>query len=344
MTKRKILVVDDEEAVRHWVAEFLRSEGYDVLEADGAEAAIAAMPGHRLDGFLLDIDMPGASGTALCRRIRGIQEYETAPIMFVTGSTANQEEAFAAGCDDLIDKPFDPLVLRARLHGHLARAETARMLDGTRRMLDRYVSRRTREVAELEARTGTLSRPERRDVVILFTDIRGFTALSEDIEPGELFSLVSAQLEAQVRLVHEYGGYVDKFGGDGIMAIFEGGGKAAQSCRCALHIMESARRTAVGDQRIRQLGIGIHSGPVVIGNIGSSEHLDYSAIGNAVNLAARLCGQATAMSIVVSKAIRDAAMDDSRLRFDAERQAAIRGLKDPVTVYTLGAADDDSSM
>jgi adenylate cyclase len=73
----------------------------------------------------------------------------------------------------------------------------------------------------------------------------------------------------------------------------------------------------------------------VIGNIGSPEHLDYSAIGSAVNLAARLCGQAQAMSIVVSKAVRDTVVDDSRLSFNAERRVRIRGIKEPVTVYTL---------
>ncbi len=76
-------------------------------------------------------------------------------------------------------------------------------------------------------------------------------------------------------------------------------------------------------------------GRVVIGNLGSQEHLDYSVIGNAVNLAARLCGHASPMSIVVSKTVRDAVLTDSRLHFDAERAVTVRGLKDPVTVYTL---------
>jgi adenylate cyclase len=82
-------------------------------------------------------------------------------------------------------------------------------------------------------------------------------------------------------------------------------------------------------------GIGIHAGRAVIGNIGSPEHLDYSAIGSAVNLAARLCGQAQAMSVVVSKAVREGVAGDSRLKFHSERHVPIRGIKETVTVYTL---------
>jgi adenylate cyclase len=86
---------------------------------------------------------------------------------------------------------------------------------------------------------------------------------------------------------------------------------------------------------MRRFGIGIHAGRAVIGNIGSPEHLDYSAIGSTVNLAARLCGQAQAMSIAVSKAVRDGAAGDSRLNFHSQREVVVRGIKDPVTVYTL---------
>jgi adenylate cyclase len=109
-----------------------------------------------------------------------------------------------------------------------------------------------------------------------------------------------------------------------------------QSCLCALRILESARLKDVGVmEQTHGFGIGIHVGRAVIGNIGSPEHLDYSAIGSSVNLAARLCGQAEAMSVVVSKAVRDAVADDARLKFHSERAVPIRGIKGPVTVYTL---------
>src|SRR5437867_2429142 len=112
MTRRNILVVDDEDAVRRFIAEVVESADCDVLQANSAESAMTIASANRIDAFLLDIDMPGASGTSLCRMIREIDEYRTAPILFVTGTTTDLEEAFAAGCDDLISKPIDPLVLR----------------------------------------------------------------------------------------------------------------------------------------------------------------------------------------------------------------------------------------
>jgi adenylate cyclase len=104
-----------------------------------------------------------------------------------------------------------------------------------------------------------------------------------------------------------------------------------------LRILESTRlKDSELTRQTIGFGIGIHVGRAVIGNHGSPKHLDYSAIGTSVNLAARLCGQAGAMSIVVSKAVRDAVPDDARLRFHSEREVPIRGIKGPVTVYTLG--------
>ena len=120
------------------------------------------------------------------------------------------------------------------------------------------------------------------------------------------------------------------------MAVFDGPEMVLQSCLCALNILENTLlQNSLHPEEIRRVGIGIHTGRAVVGNIGSPDHLDYSAIGRNVNLAARLCGQAEATSIVVSKAVRDAVAGDARLKFHSERRVAIRGFREPVTVYTL---------
>jgi adenylate cyclase len=339
--QKRILIVDDDETIRELLGELVRLEGYYVATAESPRDALRLLSDSRFDAFLLDVDMPGGDGISLCRAIRGIQQYEASPILFITGNTDGLEEAFAAGCDDYISKPVDHRVLRARLNGHMERREQAVLLSTTRRLLDQYVSRRTREIVEKAALTGELPEPERRNVVVLFTDIRGFTALSEEVDPVALFSLVSAELATQVNLVYEYGGYVDKFGGDGLLAVFDGEDMAQQSCLCAMELIRQASlastEASAGDSRIKQLGIGIHMGPVVIGNIGASSHLDYSVIGIAVNLAARLCGHAEPLTAVVSKAVRDAVLEGESFTFTNTRSVAIRGLKDLVTVYTLAA-------
>jgi len=335
--QKKILIVDDDQAIAGVIAEFVKLEGYGAATADSPNDALHLLSQDRFDAFLLDVDMPGGSGISLCRAIRGMKEYEAVPILFITAKPSHLEEAFAAGCDDFIDKPIDHRILRARLRGHMERAEQAVLLSSTRRLLDQYVSKRTREIVEKEALTGELPQPHRRNLVVLFTDIRGFTSLSEQVDPGELFSLISAELAIQVNLVYRYGGYVDKFGGDGLMAVFDGDDMATQSCLCALEMIRHASAASPGDRRIEQVGIGIHLGPVVIGNIGSTVHLDYSVIGMAVNLASRLCSQAPPLAIIVSKAVRDTVANGSCLTFTDGRQVAIRGLTDLVTVYTLGS-------
>jgi adenylate cyclase len=336
--KQTILIVDDDESVRETLSEVLRVAGYDTIETASGEEAIAIATSRHIDSFLLDMEMPHMSGVEVCRTIRRLGNYRTTPIIFVTGVEENWglAEAFNAGADDLISKPPNAHVIRARLKGHLQRMEYFQRLERARIVLQQYLSKRTLEVVETASLTGTLRPPEERDLAICFTDMRNFTAFAEEMEPSKLFDLVSSLLAEQVDIVHKNGGYVDKFGGDGVMAIFDGPDMVLQSCVCALDILDSEGiQNATTAEDIRRFGIGIHTGRAVIGNIGSPEHLDYSAIGNAVNLAARLCGQAEATSIVVSKAVRDAVPKDAPLVFHSERKVAIRGVREPVTIYTL---------
>jgi len=333
--KRIILVADDDRSVREMLAQALESDGYQVIEADSGESAIVLALNLNIDAFLVNLEMPRMNGIEVCRTLRGLDQYQTTPIIFVTGTGEHGlAEAFAAGCDDLINKPVNLVILRARLRGHLQRMEYFQRLDRARLVLRQYLSKRTLEVVESVSFTGKLPPPEERDIAICFTDIRGFTAFSELMEPNRLFALVSSLLSEQVQIIHDHAGYVDKFGGDGVMAIFDGPDMVRQSCLCALRILDSVQLRDVDGMKNVCLGIGIHTGTAVIGNIGSPQHLDYSAIGNSVNLAARLCGQAEA-SIVVSEAVYRAVKTDSRLRFHSERSVSIRGVREPVTIYTL---------
>ncbi|MBI4473897.1 MAG: response regulator [Acidobacteria bacterium] len=337
-----ILVVDDDEGIRETVRDVLEREDYRVIEAESPAKAIELAINDDVSAFLLDFEMRGMTGPELCLKLRNIDRYKSTPIIFVTGigEEAGLGAAFEAGGDDFISKPFSPMVLYARLKGHLQRAEYFKQLERTRRTMNQYLSRRTLELVDKVSRTGILPPPEEGEIAICFTDIRGFTAFSEDMESGLLFSLVSSLLAEQVDLIHHYGGYVDKFGGDGVMAIFDGPGMVLQSCLCALKILDgSIARLREGGEGIWKCGIGIHTGRAMLGNIGSPEHLDYSAIGPSVNLAARLCGQAEATSIVVSEVVRDAVAGDPRLNFHTKRQVPIRGVKAPVTIYTLSRAD-----
>jgi len=191
-------------------------------------------------------------------------------------------------------------------------------------------------MAEAYTRTGIVTPPENRRMCFMFSDMRGFTAMSQKIEPEILFDMISDHLGMQAGLVYGHGGYIDKFGGDGLMAVFDGGKSVLQACHCALEIMrQSAALIKPGDGQSMRPGIGIHVGNAFIGNIGSTDHLECSVIGVTVNLAARLCGVAGELSIVVSADVRESVGDLPGLGFTEERQVPVKGFREPITVYTL---------
>jgi adenylate cyclase len=339
--KRKILIAVADPNDRNALRQIVELEGHDVVQAEGEAQAIALAQSLEVDAFLLDIDPPRMNGLAVSGAIQSIDRYHGTPVIFIApaGDDFVLQQILEHGGDDFIRRPLLPLAVRARLRTNLQRLEYLKGFERVRRILKQYLSKRALDIIETLSPTDSLPPPEERDLAVCFTDMRGFTAFSEEMEPTRLFSLVSSLLAEQVHIIHDYGGYVDKFGGDGVMAIFEGPDMVAQCCLCALGIIESVRTDpslGVDVEEMRRIGIGINTGRAVIGNIGSPEHLDYSAIGNTVNLAARLCGQAQATSIAVSKAVRDAVGEDPRLHFHSERQVPIRGIKGLVTVYTLG--------
>ena len=188
---------------------------------------------------------------------------------------------------------------------------------------------------------GVVPAPEERQVAICFTDIRGFTAKSEIMDPPRLFAALSSHLQSQIGAVYRFGGYVDKFNGDGLMAIFDGPDMVRQCADCALTIMEEAEKKSSAIDQF-PIGIGIHTGRVFMGNIGSSEHLDFSIVGATVNLAARLCGFALPGKIVVSDAVHQQLADNPEFQLLDPRDVQIRGVRSLVRIYRLqrtGALD-----
>jgi len=338
LVDKKILVVDDLVTVRRVVHGVLAQNLAQMLEADCAEQALRIANENNIDAFLLDIQLPATNGIELCRAIRAMDRYRSTPIIFVTAMDERRtlQQALEAGGDDFIPKPIDPVILRARLGNLFQKTEYLRQIELISLSLHRYVSPRTEEMARIYAKTGVLTPPKQLEVSVLFTDVRGFTQLSQHLEPDVLFQGLSEHLAAQVSLVYRHGGYVDKFAGDGMMAVFDGEDMALKSCLCALDILEFSReRNQQQGGKIHQLGMGIHKGSAMIGNLGSSEHLDYTLVGRTVNLAARLCGAADRLSIVASQTVREAIAEDPRVRFSRERGAVVRGFDDPILIYDL---------
>jgi class 3 adenylate cyclase len=151
---------------------------------------------------------------------------------------------------------------------------------------------------------------ERKYVTALFSDVRGFTSMSEKMSPEEVVEVLNIYLNLQAKIVNNWGGIVDKYVGDEIMAIFEGKGQEISAVRAAIEIQRFCRtlnwaRTRLGKKQMNP-GIGLNSGDVVMGNMGSEEQMNYTVIGDTINLAARLCGAAEAGQVVISKITADA--------------------------------------
>jgi adenylate cyclase len=329
-------VVDDDVSIRELLTTFLEDENYRVITATNCNDALRLACEHHVDAFLMDIEIGGDSGIELCRNLRSIKAHERTPIICITGQDYPDIllSAFDAGADDFIGKPINLVSLLARLKSQLQKMDYFQKLERARQMLRRYLSPRVADILEEYSETGNIPLPEERQVTICFTDVRGFTALSEVMDPALLMASLSEHLRRQVELVHKYGGYVDKFNGDGILAVFDGAGMVEKCCRCAVSIMEEASR---GNPGLREfpIGIGIHTGRVMVGNIGSPEHFDYSIIGATVNLAARLCGYAQPETIIVSSAVRDAIEPDSELVFQNGRDVQMRGVTGKVRIFKL---------
>lgn len=337
---KTVLVVDDTAVSRVLAADILTTSEMKVIEADNGEQALRQAEQDAIDAFLLDIRLPDMNGIEVCRALRAMPRYRDTPVIFVTAMDQREvlQWALEAGADDFIQKPLHAMVLRKRLGNLLQKASYLRAAELMNLSLQRYVSPRTEQMARDYATTGKLPAPRGEDVCILFSDARGFTEMSQELEPEAVFELLSVRLANQVELVYRHGGYVDKYSGDGIMAVFDGEDMARKCCRCALDILDSAQGPSgpKGPGAI-EIGLGIHRGHAMVGNLGSEKHLDYTVIGKTVNLAARLCGLAR-QSIVVSQAVRDAAASTPEFAFESERPATIRGFREAVIVYDLQRA------
>ncbi|MGR3636216.1 MAG: adenylate/guanylate cyclase domain-containing protein [Shimia sp.] len=207
--------------------------------------------------------------------------------------------------------------------------------------LMKFVSHET--VSAIQARDGEGIRRggERREVTMLFSDIRGYTAFSETVTPEEVIEVLNRYFEIQSAIVVRHGGDIDKFVGDELMAMFVGEDKEDRAVRCGVEIKE-ALAESFGAQTGRELavGIGIASGAVVLGAMGARERMDYTVLGSTVNLAARLCSKAGPWEVLVDRATTD--LVDEGVDLDPRPAVDLKGYADPVPVYRASFNEEET--
>ena len=171
---------------------------------------------------------------------------------------------------------------------------------------------------------------------IFFSDIRGFTRFVDSVSPDIAVSVVNEYLSLQARIIREWGGDVDKFVGDEVMAIFSGQDMASKALECSARIIAVVERLKILNGYDLDIGIGLNCGYVVQGNIGSEERIDFTVIGDAVNVAARFCSHANSGQILAGRAVYDLAMEEKcQIALVSNGEMSLKGKPNPVAVYTV---------
>jgi adenylate cyclase len=335
-----ILAVDDQPANLRLLDAVLSPRGYRVVHATSGEQALELLPSSGADLVLLDVVMPGIDGYEVCRRIRSASETAFLPVVMITASGHQEKKrAIEAGADDFVSKPFDQSELLARVaslarvkryHDTITRqaAELAQwnaelearvntQLEELQRMkrLRRFLSP---QVAELVINSGDDSFlvSHRREIVVVFCDLRGFTAFAESSEPEEVMGVLGEYHAALGELIFRYQGTLERFTGDGLMVFFNDpiplDDPAQRAVAMALAMRDRVATLVEGWSRLGHdlgFGVGIAQGFATLGRIGYEGRFDYAAIGTVTNLAARLCGEADAGQVLVSQRVFSAVED-----------------------------------
>jgi adenylate cyclase len=326
-----VLAVDDHPENLRLLDAVLTPRGYPVLQARSGPEALSLLAANPVDLVLLDVVMPGMDGYEVCRRIRADERTAFLPVVMITASGAAQRlPALEAGADDFVQKPFDQAELVARV-ASLARVKhyhdtVVRQADELGRWARELEARVDAQVAQLD-RLGRLRRflspqladlivesgdesvlgSHRREIVVVFCDLRRFTTFAESSEPEEVMAVLREYHLVLGRLVHEYDGTLERFTGDGIMVFFNdpvpSEDFAERAVRMSVCMRDEVRRLAQTWARRGHdlaLGIGIAQGYATLGQIGFEGRSDYAAIGSVTNLAARLCSEAAGWQILVT--------------------------------------------
>jgi adenylate cyclase len=335
----RVLVVDDNKVNRLLLARTLELQGHHVESAENGRLALTRLNDEQFDLVLLDIEMPEMDGFEVLAQIKEDRALRDIPVI-VTSSLEgldNVVRCLELGAEDYLPKPVNPILLRARLDASL---EKKRLRDQQAEMIRRFAAP---AVADDLARSGFAIGGHRVEVTVLFVDIRGFTTMSEQMQPEETIGLLNDYYALMFDAITSNGGVVNQMIGDGLMAIFgapqpldDGAVHAVRAAQEMVDVMAllTANRVQAGQAAVR-IGIGVATGEVIAGYTGTRQRATYTCIGDTVNLGARLEAytKVAERSIVVDGAT--AAAVGSAFPLDGLGSVVMRGKTTPTELFAV---------
>jgi adenylate cyclase len=310
----RILVADDDWLNRDLLKAYLTASGCEVTTAadgqQGLDAARRAPP----DLALVDVQMPRLDGLSLCRALKTSAETRFVPVIIVTALDSEEEKlkAIEAGADDFITKPYNAIVLLTRVRSLLRIKRLHDELESRNRLLrqvlDRYVAEDVADVILTDPERYLKLGGEIRPVTVLFADIRGFTHFTERHSGPEVVETLNRIFPALSQVVFSHRGTFDKYLGDGLMAFYgaplageDDAQRAVESAIEMQRVFRALREEGGESMADLGLGVGLHSGEAIVGNIGSEKVMDYTVVGDTVNVAKRLQEMARGGDVVMSE-------------------------------------------
>ena len=360
-----ILVVDDEPANREILETRLTANGYGVILATNGREAVLSVKDHHPDLVLMDVNMPEMDGIEACKVIMADRALPYLPIIMVTAlaDSADVVSGLDAGAVEYLTKPVDHVALMARVRSMLRVKDLQDTVHRQARdlaELNEKLEIRVREQVEKLERLGRLKRffspklaekllsaegeellrSHRREITVVFCDLRGFTAFSNTVAPEEVMTVLGEYHALTGGLVTAFGGTLEHFAGDGMMVFFNDPVPVSDHTNQAVNMADAMRNqmiSLIAEWKTRGhrlgFGVGIDRGFATIGMIGFKDRIDYTAIGMVTNLASRLCDQAEDGQILVSEAVRDGVGEAGGIV--PYKEIDIKGISQPVTVLNV---------
>ncbi len=306
-----VLVVDDNPSGRQLLVDIMQSMNLQVIEAANGFEALEKARTQMPDLIILDVTMPGMSGFEVVEQLKADVRTTKIPVLMLTAldNIDNRVRGLKLGADDYLSKPFNPRELIERVKTRLrykVETDELRQIQTTIRMtFERFVSpsvveQLLRDPSQVKL-GGTL-----QEITVLFTDIEGFTGVSELTEPEKLLHVLNQYHTMVVTAIRDHGGTVDKFIGDGVMALYNTPLTQVDHALRAVQTALDIRHNLIEFQQQFEplfrlkLNFGIHTGAAVVGNVGAPDLMNFTAVGDTVNLAARLQSISSGGKIFIS--------------------------------------------